>query len=44
MDGKALFTAILRLYASTHKEMRESLVNTTEGDPAHSNEEFREQK
>jgi hypothetical protein len=44
LDGKALFTAILRLYALTHREMEDSLLNTTEGDPAQGNEEFREQK
>jgi hypothetical protein len=45
MDGKALFTAILRLHAATHREMLSSLVKTTEGDPAQDiDEEFREQK
>jgi hypothetical protein len=33
LDGKALFTAILRLYALTHREMKRSLLNTTEGGP-----------
>jgi hypothetical protein len=45
MDGKALFTAVLRLYATTHREMLSCLVKTTERDPAQDNdEEFREQK
>jgi hypothetical protein len=44
MDGQALFTAILRLYASTHREMKESLVHHTEEDHAQNNEEFCEQK
>jgi hypothetical protein len=43
MDGKALFTAVLRLYAAMHREMRESVVHHTEEDHAQ-NEEFREQK
>jgi hypothetical protein len=45
MDGKALFAAILRLYAATHTEMLSCLVKTTERVPAQDNdEEFREQK
>jgi hypothetical protein len=45
MDGKALFTAILRLYAATHTEMLSCLVKPTKGVPAQDNdEEFREQK
>jgi hypothetical protein len=44
LDGKALFTAILRHYAATHREMMRSFLNTTEGYSAQGNEEFREQK
>lgn len=44
MDGKALFIAIVRLYAATHREMKRSLQNTQEEDPAQNNEEFREQR
>jgi hypothetical protein len=44
LDGKALFTAILRLYAATHKEMKDSLLNITEGDPIERHEEFCEQE
>jgi hypothetical protein len=39
LDGKALFTAILRLYAAIHREMRDSLLEQQE-----SAEEFREQR
>jgi hypothetical protein len=44
LDGKALFTTVLRLYALTHREMKLSLLNTTVRDPAQGDEEFREQK
>jgi hypothetical protein len=40
LDGKALFTAMLRLYATIHREMRESLL-LEQKEPA---EEFREQR
>jgi hypothetical protein len=44
LDGKALYTAILHIYALTHKEMRQSPQDSKEEEPAQSNEEFREQK
>jgi hypothetical protein len=40
LDGKALFTAMLRLYAATHREMRDSVVPANQ----QPNEEFREQR
>lgn len=40
LEGKALFTAILHLYASTHSELRGSL----QPDNQQNNEEFREQR
>jgi hypothetical protein len=40
LDGKALFTAVLRLYAATHREMRESLLPEETETP----EGFREQR
>ena len=40
LDGKALFTGLLRLYATTHRELRESLLP----EPSESIEEFREQR
>jgi hypothetical protein len=42
MDGKALFTAILRLYAATHREVLSCLVKTTESPAQDNDEEFRE--
>jgi hypothetical protein len=44
LEGKALFTGMLRLYALTHREMRDFLLNTSKGEPAQVNEGFREQK
>jgi hypothetical protein len=44
LDGKALFTGMLRLYALTHREMRDSLLNTSKWEPGQDNEGFREQK
>jgi hypothetical protein len=44
LDGKALFTGILHLYDLTHREMRDSLVNTSKREPDQDNEGFREQK
>jgi hypothetical protein len=44
LEGKALFTGMLRLYALMHREMRDSLLNTSKGEPAQDNEGFREQK
>jgi hypothetical protein len=44
LEGKYLFTGMLRLHALTHREMRDSLLNTRKGEPAQDNEEFREQK
>jgi hypothetical protein len=43
LDGKALYTAILRLSALTNREMRESWQDSEE-EPAQRNEEFRQQK
>jgi hypothetical protein len=43
LDGKAMYTATLRLYALTHREMRESRQDIEE-EPAQRNEQFREQK
>jgi hypothetical protein len=43
LDVKALFIAMLCLYAATHREMKNSLLDITEGDPTEGNEEFREQ-
>jgi hypothetical protein len=40
LDGKALFTAILRLYVAIHRETRESLLREEKETP----EEFREQR
>jgi hypothetical protein len=40
LDGKALFTATLRLYAAIHREMRESLLLVQQ----ESSEKFREQR
>jgi hypothetical protein len=40
LDGKALFTAVLRLYVATHRELRETLVPEEKEIP----EEFREQR
>jgi hypothetical protein len=40
LDGKALFTAVLRLYAATHRELRETLLPEEKEIP----EEFREQR
>jgi hypothetical protein len=38
LEGKALFTGLLRLYAITHREMRDSLQPEPEEEPT---EEFR---
>jgi hypothetical protein len=43
-EGKALFSGIQRLYALKHREMRDSLLDTTKWEPAQDNEEFRYQK
>jgi DNA primase len=40
LDGKALFTAMLRLYAALHREMRDSVLQAQQK----SSEEFREQR
>jgi hypothetical protein len=40
LDGKALFTAVLRLYAATHRELRETLLPEGKDTP----EGFREQR
>jgi hypothetical protein len=40
LDGKALFTAMLRLYAALHKELRDSTLPAQQS----SSEEFREQR
>jgi hypothetical protein len=40
LDGKTLFTAVLRLYAATHRELRETLLPEEKDTP----EEFREQR
>jgi hypothetical protein len=40
LDGKALFTAVLRLYDATHRELREILLPEGKDTP----EEFREQR
>jgi hypothetical protein len=42
LEGKALFAAILRLYATTHKELCGSLLPVQEQEEP--NEEFREQR
>jgi hypothetical protein len=42
LEGKALFAAILRLYATTHTELRGSLLPVPE--PVEPSEEFREQR
>jgi hypothetical protein len=44
LDDKALFTTMLCLYAATHPEMENSLLDVTEGDPTEGNEEFHEQR
>jgi hypothetical protein len=40
LDGKALFTAVLRLYAATHRELREIFLPEGKDTP----EKFREQR
>jgi hypothetical protein len=40
LDGKALFTAMLRLYAALHRELRDSILPAQQK----STEEFREQR
>jgi hypothetical protein len=40
LDGKALFTAMLRLYAALHREVRDSVLPAQQN----STEEFREQR
>jgi hypothetical protein len=40
LDGKALFTAILRLYAAIHREVRDSVLPAKQ----QQTEEFREQR
>jgi hypothetical protein len=40
LDGKALFTAMLRLYAALHREMRDTILPAQQK----STEEFREQR
>jgi uncharacterized protein with von Willebrand factor type A (vWA) domain len=40
LDGKALFTAMLRLYAALHREMRDTILPVQHK----STEEFREQR
>jgi hypothetical protein len=40
LDGKAIFTAILSLYAAIHRDMRDSLLPEQKDSP----EEFREQR
>jgi hypothetical protein len=40
LEGKALFTAMLRLYAATHRELRDSVVSAN----LQPSEEFREQR
>jgi hypothetical protein len=42
LEGKPLFTAMLRLYAATHRKLRDSLQ--TEPDQEKATEEFREQR
>jgi hypothetical protein len=42
LEGKALFTAMLRLYAATHKELRDSLQPEPEQEEP--TEEFREKR
>jgi hypothetical protein len=42
LEGKSLFTAMLRLYAVTHRELRDSLQ--PEPDQEEATEEFREQR
>jgi hypothetical protein len=48
LEGHALFSGLLRLYAATHRDLKNSLKQepplVTERDPAQSTEEFREQK
>jgi hypothetical protein len=48
VEEQALFSGMLRLYATTHRELGNSLMQepsvVTERDPAQSTEEFREQK
>jgi hypothetical protein len=43
LEGKTLITAILRLYAATHREMVETLLQEVEDTPE-TKEEFREAK
>jgi hypothetical protein len=43
LEGKTLITAILRLYAATHREMMETLLQEVEDAPE-AKEEFREQR
>jgi TRAP-type C4-dicarboxylate transport system substrate-binding protein len=40
LRGKALFTAMLRLYAALHRELRDTILPA----PQKSSEEFREQR